>query len=107
MEQLTLNDFQTRAGTYQLPTAPPEERIFGLIEEVGEVAAIFKRLLRGDYQDEEAGKKLIKELGDVLWYLSRIAADNDTSLQEVADACLSKLESRKTRNLIIGSGDDR
>ena len=104
---MTLNEFQEKAGTFQVPSAPPEERIMGLFEEAGEVAGLFKRLLRGDYDPDMVATKLHKELGDVLWYVSRIAADNGWTLQSIAEANIDKLESRKVRNLIIGEGSDR
>lgn len=104
---LTLNEYQSKAADYRVPTAPPEERIMGLLEEAGEVAAVFKRLLRGDYGPDIAATKLSKELGDLLWYISQIAGDNDWSLEEIAKSNLDKLESRKLRNQIIGAGDER
>lgn len=104
---MLLNEYQDKAGSYQVRTAPPEERIMGLLEEAGEVAAIFKRVLRGDYQIDVAATKLHKELGDILWYVARIAADNNWTLSSIAESNLEKLESRQTRNLIIGTGDDR
>ena len=104
---LTLNEYQEKAGKYQIPTAPPEERIFGLLEEAGEVAGVFKRMLRGDFSQPEAFMRLEKELGDILWYLSRICADNDWTLESVAQTNLDKLESRAIRNQIMGTGDNR
>ncbi len=104
---MLLNEYQSKAGEYQVRTAPPEERIMGLLEEAGEVAAIFKRVLRGDYNIDVAATKLHGELGDILWYVGRVAADNNWSLQEIAEANLEKLESRKTRNVILGSGSER
>ena len=104
---MLLNDYQDLASKYIVPTATGEERVFGLLEEAGEVAGIFKRLLRGDYAYNEASARLFKELGDVLWYLSQIAKDNNWTLQEVAEGNLEKLESRLIRNQIIGEGDNR
>lgn len=104
---MLLDDYQNKAGEFQLPSAPPEERVFGILEEVGEVAGVFKKLLRGDYPPEEAMARLHKELGDVLWYLSRIAADNNWKLSDIAQSNIDKLESRKLRNVIMGSGDTR
>ena len=104
---MLLNDYQDQAGKYQLSSSPPEERIFGLLEEAGEVAGLFKRMLRGDYSPDIVATKLHKELGDVLWYLARVAADNGWTLESVAKENLEKLESRQTRNLIIGTGSDR
>ena len=104
---MTLDEYQSKASEFKAPGTSPEERVMGLLEESGEVAGVFKRLLRGDYDDDMAATKLHKELGDVLWYLSQIAADNGWLLSDVATENLSKLESRKFRGLILGSGDDR
>lgn len=104
---MTFDDYQHRAFKYRLETSPPEERVMGLLEEAGEVAGVFKRLLRGDYTEDQAVTKLHKELGDVLWYLSQIAFDNGWKLSEIADGNLEKLESRQLRGLILGTGSDR
>ena len=104
---MTLNEYQSKAADFRVPSAPPEERVMGLLEEAGEVAAVFTRLLRGHYGPDMAATKLYKELGDILWYVSQIAGDNDWSLEDVAKGNIEKLESRKTRNLIMGSGDNR
>lgn len=103
----TLDAYQDAAGKYQVPGSRSEERVFGLWEEAGEVGGVFKRLFRGDFDIPIAMAKLHKELGDVLWYVARIAADNDWTLSDVANGNLSKLEDRKQRNVIQGSGDNR
>jgi NTP pyrophosphatase (non-canonical NTP hydrolase) len=51
--------------------------------------------------------KLIKELGDVLWYVSAICNELDIHLEDVATANLQKLWDRTDRNVLQGSGDDR
>jgi NTP pyrophosphatase (non-canonical NTP hydrolase) len=104
---MSLDEYQTKAGEFQLPSAPPEERVMGLLEEAGEVAGLFKRLMRGDYTPDVVATKLHKELGDILWYLSRVAADNNWTLQDIAESNIEKLESRKVRNLIMGEGGER
>lgn len=104
---LSLNEYQEKAAKYQVEAAPPEERVMGLLEEAGEVAGVFKRYMRGDYDVVECSARLEKELGDILWYLSRVAADNNWTLASVAQANLAKLESRFVRNAILGSGSDR
>jgi len=104
---MLLNEYQKEAAKYKIAGSPPEERVMGILEEAGEVAGVFKRLLRGDYGPEECAAKLHKELGDVLWYLSQVAADNNWTLEDVAKSNLDKLESRQLRNVILGSGNDR
>ena len=82
----------------------------GLCGEAGEVAEKIKKVIRDgvDYGYEEEFKAdLTKELGDVLWYVAALASDLDISLDDVAENNLLKLASRKKRNKIGGSGDNR
>lgn len=101
------DDYQAAAFKFRVDGSPPEERVMGLLEEAGEVAGLFKRLLRGDYSPDVATTKLHKELGDILWYLSQVAFDNGFKLSEIAQENLNKLESRQIRNVILGNGDNR
>ncbi|HEY6763270.1 MAG TPA: MazG nucleotide pyrophosphohydrolase domain-containing protein [Candidatus Sulfotelmatobacter sp.] len=50
---------------------------------------------------------LIKELGDVLWYVAAIASELDTDLGFVAEENLRKLNDRKARGVIPSEGDNR
>ncbi len=104
---MNLNEYQQKAAEYKSPSCPPEERVMGIMEEAGEVAGVFKRLLRGDYTPDQAATRLHKELGDVLWYVSQVALDNGWTLQEIAEANLDKLQGRKIRQTILGEGDLR
>ena len=82
----------------------------GLCGEAGEVAEKIKKVIRDgiDYGYEEEFKaELTKELGDVLWYVAALASDLDISLNEIAEKNVQKLASRKKRNKIGGSGDNR
>ena len=82
----------------------------GLCGEAGEVAEKVKKSIRDglhNWPDEQFKKDLTKELGDVLWYISALASDLDISLNEIAENNLLKLASRKKRNKIGGSGDNR
>ena len=82
----------------------------GLCGEAGEVAEKVKKSIRDgihNWPDEQFKEELTKELGDVLWYISALASDLDISLNEIAEINLQKLASRKKRNKIGGSGDNR
>lgn len=81
----------------------------GLTGEAGEVADKVKKVLRdhGGWVDEKTKLDLMKEMGDVYWYLSELATYLDVSMSEVAHMNLDKLASRKERNKIGGSGDER
>lgn len=50
---------------------------------------------------------IIKEIGDVLWYLSAACNELGISLSEAAVANLEKLADRTERDALRGSGDER
>jgi NTP pyrophosphatase (non-canonical NTP hydrolase) len=76
----------------------------GLCGETGEVAEKVKKQVRdGVFNRHEVAK----ELGDVLWYLANLSNDIGYNLDEVADINIEKLTSRKDRDKIKGSGDNR
>lgn len=83
--------------------------VLGLNGEAGEVAEKLKKILRdhGGTIDNDQRDALIKELGDVLWYVAACCHELDVSMQEVAQRNLEKLASRKRRGVISGTGDDR
>ena len=82
----------------------------GLCGEAGEVAEKVKKSIRDGldfYEQKRFKDALTKELGDVLWYVSALASDQEISLNDIAEGNIEKLASRKKRNVIGGSGDDR
>ncbi len=79
----------------------------GLAGEAGEVANKVKKLSRDNLDPREMREDIKSELGDVLWYLAAVATEFDISLTEVASGNLQKLASRKARDVIRGSGDNR
>lgn len=84
-------------------------QILGLVGESGEIAEKFKKLVR-DKQGkltQEDRDEIIKELGDVLWYVNAVAHLLGSSIEEVAQKNLGKVLSRKQRGTISGSGDNR
>jgi NTP pyrophosphatase (non-canonical NTP hydrolase) len=81
----------------------------GLCGEAGEVAEKIKKMIRDDdgVLSDERRAALSKELGDVLWYLAQLATEAELDLEAIAEANIAKLESRRERNVLQGSGDDR
>lgn len=64
----------------------------GLAGEAGEVADLLKKHLgHGHPLDKE---KLVKELGDVLWYVAGLANNLGVALSEVAGRNIEKLKAR-------------
>lgn len=76
----------------------------GTAGEAGEVMEKLKKYVRDKTLDKETLKL---ELGDVLYYLSRIASQFGMTLQEVMSANVEKINSRKQRGTMRGSGDNR
>lgn len=106
--------------TYQAHTAdtaiyPGQGTIMGLLYcalglgEAGEIQGKIKKILRDHNFEvtEEMEKAIEKELGDLLWYVARVADELDLSLDHIAASNLAKLADRKERGVLQGNGDDR
>ena len=81
-----------------------EYTALGLASEAGEFAGKVKKAIRDNTYDADA---MAAELGDVLWYLARAAAELDYHLSTIAEMNVEKLKSRKERNVLSGEGDNR
>ena len=81
------------------------ENSLGLVGEAGEVAEKVKKVIRDNGNLNQA--ELVKELGDVLFYVAALANHIDSDLETVAVNNLAKLHDRKKRNKLQGSGDNR
>lgn len=81
----------------------------GLASESGEVVGKVSKIMRDDNDivSDDSRLKLEKELGDVLWYVAQLSTELNLSLDEIATNNIRKLQSRKERNKIHGSGDNR
>lgn len=81
----------------------------GLTGEAGEVSEHVKKMLRDDNGtlSEERKELIIKELGDVLWYLANLSDSIGVDLETVAKTNIDKLTSRMKRGTQRGSGDNR
>ena len=80
----------------------------GLVGEAGEVANKIKKILRGDFEiSSDIKPNIAKELGDVMWYVARLADALDEDLSFILFWNQLKLKRRKDKKLIKGSGDDR
>ena len=85
------------------------DKVLGLVGESGEFADKTKKLIRdklGRFNEEER-IELLKELGDVLWYVAEVSCYLDMSLSDLAKMNLEKLSSRKKRGKLEGAGDNR
>lgn len=94
---MTINEYQQLAMTTLSPTVSTKRDalingVMGLCGESGEAIDIVKKwLAQGHELDRE---HLIKELGDVAWYLAETAAALDVPLEDVLQGNIDKLKKR-------------
>lgn len=93
---MNINEYQELAMTTLNPELNKKDvlinSVMGLCGESGEAIDIVKKwLAHGHKLDRE---HLIKELGDVAWYLAEAATALDVQLEEVLQANIDKLKKR-------------
>lgn len=89
--------------------------VLGLSGEVGELVEKVKKAHRGDLGKRglpgisllKHSPELKKEIGDVMYYLARVCSEFGFSMGDVASDNRKKLEDRKARGVLKGSGDNR
>ncbi len=93
---MTPNEYQRLAMTTLNPALSRQDvlvnGVMGLCGEAGETIDIVKKHLhQGHPLDKDA---LVKELGDIAWYLAETATALDISLEEVLERNIEKLRKR-------------
>ena len=93
---MQVNEYQTMAMATLNPALSKKDvlinSVMGLCGESGEAIDIVKKWLA---QGHELNKeRLIRELGDVAWYLAEAATALDVPLEEILQANLDKLQKR-------------
>ena len=93
---MTINEYQKLAMTTLNPALNQRDvlinGVMSLCGEAGEAIDIVKKhLAQGHELDKEA---LIKELGDVAWYLAETAYALDVPLEDVLQRNIDKLKAR-------------
>ena len=105
---MDIDDYQRKAMKFRLPTANGTYALLNLAAEAGEVLSLAAKFIRdGDTYPEEYRASMKKELGDIMWMVAAVAKDHNLSLSDICTKNLDKLESRKIRDAIQGSGDNR
>ena len=81
------------------------ENTLGLVGEAGEVAEKVKKLIRD--KSRFTKQDIVKELGDVVFYVTALANYYGSNLGEVIEENVSKLDGREARGTLKGNGDNR
>lgn len=76
----------------------------GITSEAGEIAGKVKKFIRDGRLDPGA---IAYELGDVAWYLARLADAMGYTFEQILEINYNKLTKRKAENVLQGSGDYR
>ncbi|NBW10324.1 MAG: hypothetical protein EBR82_20070 [Caulobacteraceae bacterium] len=91
---------QEARNTAQLDTSTfngKVELLLGLQSEAGSLSRIYKKLVRDGITLTSQTEQIGEEIGDVLWYLTMIAASMDLDLDELATANLARTSDRYDR----------
>ncbi len=85
------------------------EAILGLIKNSGNISEAIKKSQRDDagILTDDRRERVVKELGDILWYVSALSWEIGIPLHEIAKINIEKLHGRKERGKLKGSGDNR
>lgn len=75
--------------------------------ESGEVQGKVKKFIRDGIGYTDLRQQVRAEVGDVLWYCARLCEELNIELDEVMRENLRKLNDRKERGVLGGSGDTR
>lgn len=109
---MTFNEYQAEAlktATFTPIGHASTYPAMGLAGEAGEVLDKIKKVWRdgnGEFTEDKV-KAIVDEIGDVMWYCAVLAHTFNVNFEAVADTNIAKLKSRRARNVIHGSGDNR
>ena len=109
---MDLNTYQTAALQTAIYPGRGNNFVYpalGMVGESGEVADKLKKVIRDNdgVLTDPVREAVAKELGDTMWYLAVLAWEMDYDLNEIAQMNIDKLNSRKERGVLSGSGDNR
>lgn len=100
---------QYQNAAHSTAVYPPENGlaylVTGMVAEAGEVAGKVAKHFRGDGNLDK--EDLEKEIGDLLWFVAETSFHLSIDLSSVALSNLKKLEDRKKRGVLKGTGDNR
>jgi NTP pyrophosphatase (non-canonical NTP hydrolase) len=108
---MEFNEYQKRSQ-YSLISGDYPELMYttlALVGEAGEIADKVKKVYRdnGGVVPNEKRSDITREMGDLLWYLARLATHLEVSFDSIAQENLTKLAERADEGTLSGEGDNR
>lgn len=110
---MTANEYQNEALVTwtrdPIPSAPFTYLSLKMNGEAGEVADKVGKLYRDvdGSLSEESLLNLLKELGDVQWYVAVLAHELGFTLEDIMRLNITKIRDRQERGVLKGNGDNR
>lgn len=122
---MELNEYQRQAMSTCMESCENDAyMLLNLVAEVGEFAGkMAKHIRKGEAvmanddflfskridigQEDDYLEELKKEAGDIMWQIAGLCEMMGWDLEDVCQANLAKLASRKERGVIDGEGDNR
>lgn len=107
-QEVTVAEFETQAAaTDKLDPNDTETPLLGLVGEVGSLLSALKKKRRDKDAFFGYHEAVVEELGDVLWYISRVAQHGGTSLAEaLAQIAGGTAEAKVLRFEDLGASDN-
>lgn len=122
---MELNEYQEKAMATCMPSSDNfAYQMLNLVGEVGEFSSKVAKAIRKEQtsicgndlliptkymelMDESIENDWKSEVGDICWQVAGLCKVMGWTLEEVCQANIDKLSSRKDRNVIEGNGDNR
>lgn len=117
---MELNQYQAQALASAIYPCQGNNLYYPTLKLTGEAGEVSEKLgkfirdkgitdfnnLRSQLNEEDI-TSLLKELGDVLWYIAALSNELRVDLNTVAEMNIAKLSNRVKNNTLHGSGDNR
>ena len=113
---MTMNEYQEKAASTAAYPNMGENLCYPAMKLAGEAGEYCDKIgkrwrntgsMSPKGMDPREIEECVKELGDVLWYISASAKELGVTLEQVAQLNLKKLADRKERGVIKSEGDNR
>ena len=97
---MTTQEFEQHVQDHAVHDLNDAYCVVAINEEAGEIAGWYKKfVLRGNITGKHQESDLKGELGDVLYYLTRLASNHNWTLSEIMNYNKTKLDERVSKQM--------